>query len=209
MPIDKEMMEYWNNPQEEEQHTLIAGSVPWETATKFAPIHWDMISKDIPLKDNDHIMEIGCGLGRVIKAIPKDKYLVLGADISENMINGARENLAGYNVLLLPITDNKLPSPECSQFFVYSFLVFQHIPTRALVLDYLRQINKILVPGGYVRIQTFRGYPHPEDKFGGTHGHFYPTLEAFAKEFELCNFKVVSKEEGLGHKGWLWVTAKR
>ena len=42
----------------------------------------------------------------------------------------------------------------CSQFadesfdFVYSYAVFQHIPSRDVVLEYMREIRRVLKPGG-------------------------------------------------------------
>ena len=42
--------------------------------------------------------------------------------------------------------------------FVYSFIVFQHIPDRDVVLRYLREAGRVLKPGGILRCQL-RGTP--------------------------------------------------
>jgi hypothetical protein len=43
--------------------------------------------------------------------------------------------------------------------FVYSYAVFQHIPSRDVVLEYMNEIRRVLKPGGIFRGQ-FNGLPH-------------------------------------------------
>jgi hypothetical protein len=70
-------------------------------------------------------------------------------------------------------------------------------------------MTSMLKPGGYLRVQTHIGTAHPEDSFGGFHGRFFPSLEEFTEKFQNTQLTVVESERGLGHKDWLWVTAKK
>jgi hypothetical protein len=46
--------------------------------------------------------------------------------------------------------------------FAYTYAVFQHIPDRNVVLEYMREIGRVLKPGGVFRGQ-FNGLPGPAD----------------------------------------------
>ena len=42
--------------------------------------------------------------------------------------------------------------------FVYSYAVFQHIPSREVVIQYLRETHRVMKTGGLARLQ-FNGLP--------------------------------------------------
>ena len=46
--------------------------------------------------------------------------------------------------------------------FIYSYAVFQHIPSREVVLEYMREIRRVLKPGGVFHGQ-FNGLAHAGD----------------------------------------------
>jgi hypothetical protein len=71
--------------------------------------------------------------------------------------------------------------------FCYSYAVFQHIPSRDVVLNYLREIRRVLKIGGLLKLQ-FNGLPeaemHTADTWSGV--HFQPDeLRAFCREHDL------------------------
>lgn len=100
-------------------------------------------------------LEIGCGPGRLLK--PMSKYFgeIHGIDVSDEMIRLARQRLtgiphahahAGSGSDLAPFADSSFD-------FVYSYAVFQHIPSREVVFNYLNEAVRVLKPGGLVRVQ--------------------------------------------------------
>jgi len=211
----KEVLEFWNKPSFKEQQSLISGSVAWAQSEKSADYHRSIIETPeireyMIAQEAPAVLEIGCGVGRVLGGWP---YRCYGVDISPEMLKRATEYLAGSqekSTLSLTLTDGTtihLPDEEVN--FVYSFLVFQHIQTQKEVLQYISESLRVLKPGGYLRVQTHRGLPVPENKFGGFHGRFYPTVESFAEEFVGPGRDVTSCQTGLGHADWLWVTVRK
>jgi SAM-dependent methyltransferase len=105
-------------------------------------------------------LEIGCGPGRLMLPLSRHFDEIYGVDISDEMIRLARERLEPVpNAHVLVNSGGDLASFEDNYFsFVYSYIVFQHIPSREIVLNYLREIQRVLVPGGITRFQV-RGVP--------------------------------------------------
>jgi SAM-dependent methyltransferase len=109
-------------------------------------------------------LEIGCGPGRLIK--PMSQYFgeIHGVDVSDEMIRIARQRLADVPHAHVHATNGAgLQQFADESFeFVYSYAVFQHIPSRAVVLEYMRETLRVLKPGGIFRGQ-FNGLPHSGD----------------------------------------------
>lgn len=219
MQPKKEVLAFWDKPDFADQVKLIAGPVPWEVSVETAPYHCSLIATEavrtyldeIRKTRDPSILEVGCGVGRLLKPFWMAGAEVVGVDLSPNMIKKAKEYLSDtINRPRLHVTKGDLSMiPSRSMDFVYSFLVFQHIQTAAEVKKYIDEALRVLKPGGYLRVQTHLGEPHPEGRFGGFHGRFYPTLESFAAEFKRPKAEVVGQDQGLGFKNWLWVTVRK
>jgi len=103
------------------------------------------------------VLEIGCGLGRLV--IPASYYFsqCFGMDISEEVISKAQERvdkLKRSNIKLLPCDGQNIPLEDKSVNLVYSFLVFMHIPSKKMVSHYIKEIYRVLKPEGIARIQV-------------------------------------------------------
>ena len=105
------------------------------------------------------LLEIGCGNGRMTRELARRFEHVYALDISERMVEQGKGLLAdiknvtfvvGNGVDLGGISDR-----QCD--FCFSYTVFQHMPTKEVVFDYLEEIYRVLKPGGIARIQ-FNGY---------------------------------------------------
>ena len=84
------------------------------------------------------------------------------------MLNLAKKRLTRFDNISYYVTNGvNLPIKDNSVDFVFSYIVFQHFPTRRLVKENLREIFRVLKPGGSVKIQ-FRGRP----AFGGKLRYF-------------------------------------
>lgn len=109
---------------------------------------------DIPL--NGRMLEIGCGAGRMTRALAAVFAEVHAVDISAEMIALASRNLADLrNVHLYKNSGADLSGlPSQSFDFAFSCIVFQHIPSRETIGSYIREVHRCLKPGGLFKCQV-------------------------------------------------------
>lgn len=113
----------------------------------------------------DRMLEIGCGIGRMTRGFAGLFGEVYAVDVSGEMIRRAKSNTAGLaNVRLFETNGGDL-SPFCDLVFdfCFSFLVFQHIPSRPIVENYIRETARVLKAGGMFRFQV-NGLPDPDSR---------------------------------------------
>ena len=115
----------------------------------------DFVLEGLALEPSAEALEIGCGLGRLLKPLSERVGRATGVDISGEMIERAREALAGRPNVRLLRTEGDLPeTPDASLDLVYSFVVFQHVPSKAAVSRYLAEAARALRSGGILRFQA-------------------------------------------------------
>ena len=118
------------------------------------------------------VLEIGCGAGRLTRALSGLFGEVHAVDVSGEMIAQARKALADRpNVHLYQNNGCDLSVIPTSAFdFAYSAIVFQHIPSREIIETYVREVARLLKPG---RCSSFRCKAtasvesHPDDTWHG------------------------------------------
>jgi SAM-dependent methyltransferase len=110
-------------------------------------------------------LEIGCGPGRLMLPLSRHFGEIHGVDVSGEMVAMAREPLAHIPHAHVHLTDGaRLPQFADQSFdFIYSYAVFQHIPDREIILDYLSEIQRVLKPRGIFRGQ-FNDLPYSGDE---------------------------------------------
>ncbi|MEX2262308.1 MAG: methyltransferase domain-containing protein [Bryobacteraceae bacterium] len=111
-------------------------------------------------------LEIGCGPGRLLRPLSRHFEEIHGADVSDEMIRLARGRLAATpNAHVHRSSGSDLAGFEDSSIdFVYSYAVFQHIPSREVVLQYLTEARRVLCPGGILRCQI-NGLPQDGKRY--------------------------------------------
>ncbi len=105
-------------------------------------------------------LEIGCGPGRLMKPLSRNFGEIHGVDVADEMVALARERLSGIAHAHVHLASGASLAQFADQSFdfVYSYAVFQHIPDRDVILSYMREICRVLKPGGIFRGQ-FNGMP--------------------------------------------------
>jgi len=100
-------------------------------------------------------LEIGCGPGRLMKPLSRHFGEIHGVDVADEMIARARANLRDIPHAHAHHTSGAdlAPFADESFDFVYSYAVFQHIPSRDVVMQYLHEARRVLKTGGILRAQ--------------------------------------------------------
>jgi SAM-dependent methyltransferase len=102
------------------------------------------------------VLEIGCGVGRMTRWFAEDFGEVHGIDIAPEMITQARDRLAAYpNVTLHAGSGFDLqPLPDAYFDLAFSYIVFQHIPSAAVIRNYVHEAARVLKPLGAFKFQV-------------------------------------------------------
>jgi SAM-dependent methyltransferase len=107
-----------------------------------------------PLPGHARAVEIGCGVGRFTVALARRFALVDAVDVSETMIALARQIGMPDNVRLHVGSGRDLSGlPDGAYDVAFSHLVFQHIADREAIASYLRELARVLAPGGVAALQ--------------------------------------------------------
>ncbi len=125
----------------------------WEQGERDLQTMFDLL--DLAPAADETVLDVGCGVGRLLKALTPRVTATIGIDVSPEMVQRARENLAGFPVTLHEGDGTSLrPVADASVDGVVSLVVFQHIPDPAITLGYLREIGRVLRPGGWAGVQV-------------------------------------------------------
>jgi len=108
-----------------------------------------------------HVLDLGCGIGRLSAQIAGRFAEVVGVDVSPAMIQAARALHAGRPGLRFEANSgNDLDEfPTGSMDLVFSYSVLPHLPADVLE-SYFLEVGRVLRPGGWFRYQFWIGPPH-------------------------------------------------
>lgn len=155
---------------------------------------------------SDHsVLEIGVGIGRITEFLAGEFKTVSGVDISTEMISRAKERLfEKQNVTLVATDGEHYPFPNHSMDFVFSTIVFQHMPSVEVIRQNFFEIERVLKSNGIAKIQL-RGVP--TEKSNWFYGPAF-TLNDLPELFKGINLSIF-KTEGAGTKYfWVWIEKK-
>jgi len=151
------------------------------------------------------VLEIGCGAGRVTRALAEVFGEVHGVDVSGEMIRQAREALGDLpNVFVYQNNGMDLTVLGERIFdFAFSTIVFQHIPSREVIENYVREVYRLLRPGALFKFQVqgdTRVESRPEDTWLGMP---FSDEEALAMALR-CGFEPRYRHGAGDQYFWLW-----
>ena len=138
------------------------------------------------------VLEIGCGVGRLLRPLAARVARVVGMDLSEEMLRRARYYCAGLPNVELHVTDGRLDFLADGEFdFVFSHIVFQHLPRKTYVERYFREAYRVLAPGGMFRVQVDGRSRHVFRRWiaDSWSGVVFSARE-LARRLERCGFRV-------------------
>lgn len=155
------------------------------------------------------VLEIGCGAGRVTRALSKLFGEVHGVDVSGEMIRQAKLGLQDRpNAFVYQNNGQDLAVvPPLIFDFAFSSIVFQHIPSREIIENYVREVHRLLRPGALFKFQVQGDSTletQPDDTWLGV-----PFSERQAVDMAFrCGFEPRYRHGAGGQYFWLWFFKK-
>jgi len=151
------------------------------------------------------VLEIGCGAGRLTRALAGLFGEVHGVDVSGEMIARAKAALEDRpNAHVYQNNGCDLSVVPPLEFdFAFSAIVFQHIPSREIIENYVREVNRLLRPGALFKFQvqgSSLSTPTEDDTWIGVH---YTDEEAVAMA-RRSNFEPRYRHGQDSQYFWLW-----
>jgi SAM-dependent methyltransferase len=106
------------------------------------------------LPGHGRALEIGCGAGRICRALATRFHEVIGIDVSPRMLEHARRLVPTDEVTFLVGDGSSLaPVADDSVDLVLSYTVFQHIADPEVITGYIHEAARVLRPGGLLVAQ--------------------------------------------------------
>lgn len=126
-------------------------------ADRYRQQYWQRGFFDYSSFSGRKVLEIGTGLGTDLKQFARHGAECYGVDITDRHLELTRLNLAaeGLPVQLVKADATALPFDDESFDCVHSFGVLHHIPD---VEDVLREIRRVLKPGGVLQCAVYNLY---------------------------------------------------
>ncbi len=151
------------------------------------------------------VLEIGCGAGRVTRALAKLFGEVHAVDVSGEMVRLASAALREHpNARIYQNNGKDLTVVPDLQFdFAFSSIVFQHIPSREIIENYVREVHRLLRPGGLFKFQVQGDNTietQPDDTWLGVP---FSELQAVNMAFR-CGFEPRYRHGAGEQYFWLW-----
>jgi ubiquinone/menaquinone biosynthesis C-methylase UbiE len=151
------------------------------------------------------VLEIGCGSGRITRALADVFGQVYAVDISGEMVRQAKDALLdkpNAHVFQNSGADLRVLG-DLQVDFAFSYIVFQHIPSRDVIRSYVREVYRLLRPGGLFKFQvqgdaTLR--TAPEDTWLGVP---FSDDDAIAMA-QSCGFEPRHRHGAGTQYFWLW-----
>jgi SAM-dependent methyltransferase len=156
------MRRFWNERAREDAFYFVDTRQPYRASEpeQFwdadALVDYMLGGLDVALHPDDVTLEIGCGLGRITRVLAARSREVLAVDVSDEMLARAREHnpelgnvrwILGDGVSLTAIEPGSIDA-------CLSVVVLQHVPDQEITLGYVRELGRVLKPGGWAALQV-------------------------------------------------------
>jgi SAM-dependent methyltransferase len=211
--LEKMRQEWDLRATENARHFIATGNAEWNTEeffnsgrlNVFFEVLTDLgnVCQGKSAKDMN-VLEIGCGAGRMTRALSEVFGQVYAVDVSGEMIARAKEALADRrNVHLFQNSGADLQVlGDINIDFAFSYIVFQHIPSREVIYSYAREVNRLLRPGGLFKFQV-QGALATEDEPDTWLGVHFTDADA-VEMANACGFEPRHRIGAESQYFWLW-----
>jgi cyclopropane fatty-acyl-phospholipid synthase-like methyltransferase len=163
--LEKMRADWDARAKENARHYVATGREEWTDAEFFASgeraVEEQILNDMINICQGQdpkqmRIIEIGCGAGRITRALSAVFGEVHGVDVSGEMIAHAKRALADRPNAFVYQNDGKdlRVLPPGPYDFAFSTIVFQHIPSREVIYSYVKEVHRLLKPGALFKFQV-------------------------------------------------------
>lgn len=215
--LARKMRRDWDRRAHEDAlHYVNTGREDWDEREFFATgeqsvkefIHSDL---DAICQDRDpaamRVLEIGSGVGRMTRALATTFGEIHGVDVSPEMVRrGGKYLESSGNAYLHCNSGTDLRVLGSLEFdFAFSFIVFQHIPSRTVIDRYVGEVSRRLRRGSLFKFQV-QGYQSPSPRLGSSDTWLGASVsERQAQEMATRHGFELRRSVGAGTQYyWLW-----
>ncbi len=107
------------------------------------------------MRENERVLDVGCGSGRTYDLFKEKKVRYAGIDVSEALIKKATERAQDPNAEFTVGTILDLPVADGTFDAAVAVAVLHHIPSEAYRLKAMQELARSVKPGGYVLMTTW------------------------------------------------------
>lgn len=155
---------------------------------KIDPDYLEMIEDFAEKTETGKILDAGCGPGRDSKILTEKGFNVTGLDLSEEMIEIARQKKGEYHVM--DVRDLEFEDEKFDGVLANQLIIFFNGEERKQAF---KELERVLKPGGTIFLGLKKGEkPFTRERYGSSITQ-YPITEEKAREL-LENFKIQRKE---------------
>jgi len=150
------------------------------------------------------VLEIGCGIGRILISMSEIFGEVYGVDVSKKMIEIAKKYIKEIpNCKVFENNGSDLSRFPKNYFdFCFSAIVFQHIPSKEIVVNYIKEVARVLKPECVFRFQV-KGIPKTKPKLTNTWHGIHFTSQEIHKIAKENKFEILEETGEQGQYYWL------
>ena len=127
-----------------EQHLKFCASAEWGELVQHVLLPWVVGGRDL----GDEVLEIGAGPGLVTDGLRQRVPRLVAADLDQQLAAALRRRLSGPGVEVAVADATALPFGTCRFSAVACFTMLHHVPTVAMQDRMLRELRRVLRPGG-------------------------------------------------------------
>lgn len=118
--------QYWNPPSDDvAREVILTGESSEDCFEAAGQMEAERIPALVPDRSST-LLDYGCGIGRITKYLTGYSQ-VYGVDVSQRMLNLARQRIPDRHLTFLKTEGRRIPVPENSVDFLYSLLALQHL----------------------------------------------------------------------------------
>ena len=139
----------------------------WESGERDLDVLLETLG--VELGPSDDVVEIGCGAGRMSRAIARRARRLTAVDVAPRMLELASEHNPGLDNVEWVLGDGATLTgvADASADACISYVVLQHIPDPQVTLSYVREMGRVLRPGGWAVFQVSNAREIHQRRFHG------------------------------------------